>query len=193
MSSGEFEVGAPFPIVVGLPYVVQKAVAGSGFPSSSSSEVVNFKHSRKRDLVYTSRLEANWRPPRVQTSPSFGWTRALLAVIASDGCWGLRARLTLLLVMLLLFAFALELLFCDPVTKLSKEVPGPAAAPACALFQVDSGTVAMAVSVAVRVVLALTDADGGALESCRLVSVAAAVVVVVVVTVALWEDGAVIQ
>mmetsp|Transcript_533 Transcript_533/g.1158 ORF Transcript_533/g.1158 Transcript_533/m.1158 type:complete len:261 (+) Transcript_533:1504-2286(+) len=51
MSSGLCEDGGPFPIVVCLPYKVQNAVPGSGFPSSSSSDVVNFKHTRNRDLV----------------------------------------------------------------------------------------------------------------------------------------------
>jgi len=59
ISSGRLELGTPFPIVVLLPYRVQNAVAGSGFPSSSSSDVVNFKQILYNPLVYTSREEEN--------------------------------------------------------------------------------------------------------------------------------------
>jgi hypothetical protein len=51
ISSGEWDDGAPFPIVVCLPYKVQNAVAGSGLPSSSSSDVVNLRHTRNKDRV----------------------------------------------------------------------------------------------------------------------------------------------
>jgi hypothetical protein len=141
-------VGAPFPMVVGLPYKVQKEVAGSGFPSSSSSEVVNFKHIRNIDLVYTSRVEANCLPPRVQASLSDGCVTALFMLFNDNwcevGCLCATELLVVVLAALLLLAEAL--IFCDPVTKLSKEDPVAATlAPlVCALFQVDSGTVAMA-------------------------------------------------
>ena len=79
IESGVGEVGPALPMVVVLPYRVQYAVAGSGFPSSSSSDVVNFKHIRCKDRVYTSRGEANWRPPRVHASVSI---RLLLSTLA---------------------------------------------------------------------------------------------------------------
>ena len=172
MSSGELEEGAPFPIVVGLPYIVQKAVAGSGLPSSSSSDVVNFRHIRNIDLVYTSLLEANCRPPRVQASFSVCCVATALFMLfcAIGGC--LSCVLTPLV-------FAEALLFCDPVTKLRSDDP---VVPLgfCALFQVASGTVAMAVSVAVLGCLALNE-DGAvgaflfALVLALLLLVAAAV------------------
>jgi hypothetical protein len=91
---------------------------------------------------------------------------------------------------LLLLLFAEALLFCDPVTKLSKD--DPVAVPlVCALFQADSGTVAMAVSVAALgfLALVLNDVDAvveGAFLVFWFVSLVAA-------SVFLCEDGAVIQ
>ena len=75
-------------------------------------------------------------------------------ILADGGCFSAALLLTLLPL------FAVALLFCDPVTKLSKDEDTvvPLAALFCALFQVASGTVAMAVSVAALVFLALNAA-----------------------------------
>jgi hypothetical protein len=51
MLSGVGDDGPPLPIVVDFPNSAQKAVDGSGLPSSSSSEVVNFKH-----ILYSDRV-----------------------------------------------------------------------------------------------------------------------------------------
>lgn len=94
---------------------------------------------------------------------------------------------------LLLLLLAVALLFCDPVTKLSKE-EGPLVVPlaplVCALFQVDSGTVAMAVSVAVLGFLALLLNDVVVVEGAFVFSLP---VLLVAVAVFLCEYGAVIQ
>mmetsp|Transcript_2200 Transcript_2200/g.6413 ORF Transcript_2200/g.6413 Transcript_2200/m.6413 type:complete len:265 (-) Transcript_2200:574-1368(-) len=70
MSSGLGDDGPPLPMVVVRPYSVQYAVAGSGLPSSSSSDVVNLRHIRNMERVYTSREVANCLPPRDQPSRS---------------------------------------------------------------------------------------------------------------------------
>ena len=51
-------------MTVSFPYNVQYAVAGSGLPSSSSSEVVNLRHILYRARVYISRGEVNCFPAR---------------------------------------------------------------------------------------------------------------------------------
>lgn len=72
IESGFGLVGPALPMVVARPYKVQKAVAGSGFPSSSSSLVVNLRHSRNSDRVYTSLCDEKGRPARVHAYGSCG-------------------------------------------------------------------------------------------------------------------------
>mmetsp|Transcript_6473 Transcript_6473/g.15523 ORF Transcript_6473/g.15523 Transcript_6473/m.15523 type:complete len:268 (-) Transcript_6473:507-1310(-) len=86
MSSGLGVDGPPLPMVDVRPYSVQYAVAGSGLPSSSSSDVVNLRHIRNMERVYTSREVANCLPPRDQPS------RSALAPPAAGPPAAVRAR-----------------------------------------------------------------------------------------------------
>jgi hypothetical protein len=82
-------------------------VAGSGFPSSSSSEVVNLRQIRKRERVYTSRGVENWRPPRDHASRS--------REEVGGGCW----LVVLLVVLLVLVLVAVSVsLWCEFVILL---------------------------------------------------------------------------
>mmetsp|Transcript_10591 Transcript_10591/g.31250 ORF Transcript_10591/g.31250 Transcript_10591/m.31250 type:complete len:241 (+) Transcript_10591:1497-2219(+) len=85
ISSGAGELGPPLPMVVVRPYNVQYAVAGSGLPSSSSSDVVNLRQRRYRLRVYTSLDDANCLPPRDHPSARAVDTPAPAAALAPSG------------------------------------------------------------------------------------------------------------